>query len=395
MMFGFRQKVTAIILLYFLMAFSITLFSQFQVVSTIMKTVLVVFFVSDTIINSGDNKKVVQYGLSLFILFVSFFIGQYYYHDDNFKEGIIKNFTHFARFAFWIIVVVWFSVQKYTLEDLKKVLNVITIVLVFNSLFIFAGIMFNINLFQTYQGGWRFGYNGLFSSISTTSYLYVIVIYSEFFLIKKEGKNKLLFFLLASSGVLIGTKTLWLFLMSLLIFNITNTRLSGLSIRYAVLLLLISAVFIWMGFPIIEEQFAVWENIFNERGLSAAVLSYRNISFQKFFLDDIENKWGLINFLFGGADFYNRMRTEMMIIDLFHFWGLIGGAFYLYIIGRYLKLNFLRKIDHYLFIVIMILLIGIVSGNLFHNSNNTLFIVLLISFLREYKLRENNIPINT
>ena len=183
--------------------------------------------------------------------------------------------------------------------------------------------------------------------------------------------------------------------MSLLIFNITNTRLSGLSIRYAVLLLLISAVFIWMGFPIIEEQFAVWENIFNERGLSAAVLSYRNISFQKFFLDDIENKWGLINFLFGGADFYNRMRTEMMIIDLFHFWGLIGGAFYLYIIGRYLKLNFLRKIDHYLFIVIMILLIGIVSGNLFHNSNNTLFIVLLISFLREYKLRENNIPINT
>src|SRR5699024_9761033 len=90
----------------------------------------------------------------IIVLILSFSIGQYYILDGFEYSSLI----YFSKYIFTIALLGYFTTDFQ--RPKIKLLNIFEYVLVFNSLLILTGFLFNISFFQSYLGE-RFGYNGL------------------------------------------------------------------------------------------------------------------------------------------------------------------------------------------------------------------------------------------
>ncbi len=248
--------------------------------------------------------------------------------------------------------------------------NVFENLMLFNSLLILVGFVFGIELFKTYDGN-RFGYNGLLLTSATSTYVYIITLF--YFLLKNQQPQlfedkKLLFILF--SALFIGTKALYvsiLFIVSLLIFKTVSPKnkkkVLFLSLTVAGILFYIT--FYKIGkFSIIREK----------HGLLSSILSYRNQLFLNDTLPFIKQNWSLPNYLFGGVNDI-QTRTEMSLIDIFYFFGIFGGLWYLYIYYKTyvtFKKNFIINV-----FLILILLISTLAGNFFFYSTIPVYLLVL------------------
>ncbi|OBX21838.1 hypothetical protein BAA08_10830 [Bizionia sp. APA-3] len=277
------------------------------------------------------------------------------------------NILAFFKYVFPIVLFIYFS--KFPIQNKNKLFRVFEAIIIFNCLLIVVGFVFGVPYFKTYLGP-RFGYNGLLYSSSLTSYVYIIVLF--YFLMK----YKIHFFsnwktlLVIISALLVGTKTIYLALLFISILYLVNY--SQFKYKYA-LAMLIPIVGILAGYFL----FFKW-GFFNElrqsEGVFSSILSFRNQLFLNDTLPYIKENWSWINYCFGGvADF--RTKSEMGFIDVFYFFGTMGGAVFLYTYWRsfftFSPIRLVWIFSGFLGIIIFI------SGNYFIYTTIPLFLVVL------------------
>jgi hypothetical protein len=88
----------------------------------------------------------------------------------------------------------------------------------------------------------------------------------------------------------------------------------------------------------------------------------------------IKNNWKWPNYLFGGISDLST-RAQMGFIDVFYFWGIVGGIVYLY---TYYKsyLNFdLNNWKIYPFLILIVIVF--LSGNFFENASVAIYLLIL------------------
>ncbi len=335
----------------------------------IIKLIILVFFVIGLL--KKDAKKLI---FPLF-LGLSFVFGQLFI-DDGFNGEIIVSFS---KFIFPIILFLYFL--EYNTDPLPSqyFFKVFEFLIIVNTTLILMGFLFDIPFFSTYHGH-RFGYNGLFITSATASYAYIIAVF--YFLISLRENFlfnwKSLFVITVS--FLMGTKAVYLGVFaSILVYLLFYAKLS----KVTKIALLSGCLIIVAGlFYIFFFQFGIFNELRKEEGLITSILSLRNDLLMDGTIPFIERNWGLTNYLFGGINDLTT-RSQMGLIDVFYFWGLLGGIFYLIIFCKtYITFPLGKQV---LCLLISLLCIVFLAGNFFENASIAIYLIVF----REAVLNQN------
>ncbi len=105
---------------------------------------------------------------------VIFGIGQYFFNEHTFGENIFQNTKFFFRYLFVFIILLYFSELPYKFGK-GIYLIVFEKIVLFNSLLVLIGFIFDIHLFDTYKFT-RFGFSGFFAVPSIATYFYALAL---------------------------------------------------------------------------------------------------------------------------------------------------------------------------------------------------------------------------
>lgn len=327
------------------------------------------------------------YFLSVFIggMALIFLVGQWAFNDFEFGSHLFENSLHFGRFVFVFFIVLLFHTFPKGLSPM--LFTVFEKLMIFNAVLMLLTIVFDITMFKTYY--FRFGASGIFMTPSMITYfnaLGLTYFLNCFLKDKKKLPELLLLFVVC---FLSGTKALLFFVF------LTGIHLFILKRIYLKRLFYLSVLFVLgMGFFLKEavakffaSNFEPLIQAYNEFGWWAALTSLRSQNLKENFLPVIREKWGLLNYLFGGTDF-ESYRVEFEPFDIFLFFGIVGVCWYFY---RYFcdVMNF-KSLSSFGKIQMIILLMTVaVSGNFFNNAPMSLYLVIVI-----YALSANSKKIN-
>jgi len=300
------------------------------------------------------------------LLGLIFIVGQFFL-EDAWQNQIIVSFS---KYLFPIFLFLFFNSYQFPQQAKKNLIKAFDFILIFNSCLIILGFIFEVALLKTYSGH-RFGYNGMFLASSTGSYAYSLAILGYLFRFKNKFFTNYKSLLTLLAGILIGTKSfymaLFVALLSFIIFY------SGLTLKQKKAFFLgavglVASLFYYFFY--ISGEFNA---IRNEKGLVDAILSFRNSLLTDQLLPFIDNNWSLPNYLFGGiTDLHTR--SQMAFIDVFYFWGILGGLFYLFIYFKsYLTVK-IRKPEIYYFPIILV--IAFLGGNFFFNASTAIYLLI-------------------
>ena len=131
-------------------------------------------------------------------------------------------------------------------------------------------------------------------------------------------------------------------------------------------------------------SFPFWIILLEQHGFWAVVTSTRNLAIQRT-INYINENWLMINYIFGGTN-YNSFKVELDPIDLFVFFGFIGGCAYLYFIKKY----FINSVYNTLvkWMVITYIALGMVYGAFLFNI---LLMTILYLFVIYYSYSKINL----
>ena len=133
---------------------------------------------------------------------------------------------------------------------------------------------------------------------------------------------------------------------------------------------------------IVLNSLNVFLNVYRKDGLITALLSGRNIYFEKKIFPLIFEYWQLPNLLIGGQD-VTAFYSEMGFIDVFLFFGIIGTILYLYVFYKlFMLLNFQK--DFKIFFGVCLSLIIATAGHFFESGIATIHFVFLIIMVNSY-----------
>ncbi|HLS29336.1 MAG TPA: hypothetical protein VK021_00625 [Flavobacteriaceae bacterium] len=305
------------------------------------------------------NYKVL---LSLLALCLIFIIGQW-----QLAEGLSEeNLIYLSKFLFPILLFSFFNEVR--LRSSKSLFNVYEFLVLFNSLLIILGFIFDIIYFKTYSGK-RFGYSGLMITSATATYFYCIAIFYFFIRYKTIQNWKFLGCVLAA--ILVGTKSIYLFLALFGAFYIIRYVRSK-KLKF-IFLFLVSVLAVLLGIYLLYYN-PVFSEIRSSQGIISAILSYRDQLFIERTLPFIEQNWSFTNYLFGGAsDFETRPQLEFF--DLFYFWGIIGSVIYLLLYYHSFKPLKLPKQEEWFFFISLIIIMFL-AGNFFYNASIPIYLLI-------------------
>lgn len=308
-----------------------------------------------------EVKKIIK----LFAIPLIFFgFGQLFLVNSFTLNAIVT----FGKYLFPIFLFTYFSIHTSNENYTKKTLQVFKGVLVINSLLAILGFIFTIRFFETYDGS-RFGYNGLLLTSATSTYVYFLGI--SFYLIQgKEILKKWDFWVVMLAALLVGTKSLY-FSLCLLSFLLLFLKVRK-PLRYIIVFL--GTILFASIYYVLFYQVDLFIEIRETRGILGAVLSYRNELFLEDTLPDIKQNWSFVNYLFGGVSDI-ELRSEMSFIDIFYFFGSIGGVYYLY---TYFKTYFSEKniLKTYWPYFIILAIIVAIAGNFFFYATIPIYLLL-------------------
>ena len=237
-------------------------------------------------------------------------------------------------------------------------------ILLINFFCIIIAILFDFQIFRTYQGI-RFGYNGIFKSTSTASYFYMFILL--YHLMKKDNskRSRWLLFITIFSSLIVGSKTLFAFVTIVLLIHLLRDLVqkqnyfSSISfyILSTIIVLALSSYFI---IPLISLNKALQQVLIDD-GVVSAILSYRDEHVINALSYLIKN-YDLSNYFFGGLSMVNRL-TEVAIIDMFLSFGIIGTIIFLTLFFKNLpRINSTILITFFTLIFCIIML----RGNFFY-----------------------------
>jgi hypothetical protein len=322
-----------------------------------------------------------------------FFIGQetflFNYGDPDYS--IFYHFTLLNKYLYVFIVFggIYKVVENW--KDYRGLIKIYENVVVINSMLIFAGALFSVKLFLSYYAqDYRYGYDGLIPSVNEATLYYFIAIsyfyYKHF--IRKEKSWKIYVVIIAS--LLIGTKTIYLFLFLLLIYHlITNLSLAKkiiyISVALIIIPLLIVPVILDPRFSFLYASFAYF---YDKEGFWFMITSGRSYYIQDKFVENLSH-WNIINYFFGGTN-QLKFMIEMDFFDLFLFLGVLGSIvlFYLYY-STILKNN--NKIKFLSFFSFCYFLLAFLSGHMFASATNALNLVMVVIFIEWSNYYSDNV----
>ena len=121
-------------------------------------------------------------------------------------------------------------------------------------------------------------------------------------------------------------------------------------------------------------EFGKFNQIRESHGLVSSILSYRDQLFLNKTLPNIKENWSFINYFIGGLNNIHD-RSQLDIIDIVHFWGILGGAFYLLIYYKFFIPFKLMRID--LFFIVFLIFIIFFAGNFFTYTTIPIYLLII------------------
>mgnify|MGYP006104807571 CR=1 FL=1 len=304
------------------------------------------------------------------VVFIFFSLGQLTLANSFSKDILIT----FVKLMFPIILLLFFSTVKLNDKQKQIFFIVFEYIILFNSLVILTGFLFNIQIFNTYlYTGARFGYNGLIVTSATSSYLYSITLIYLFAKYKKAVFKKIPNLIIILSMFFIGTKVSYIFLFSFFAsFLWAYTSINKITVMS--FLSIIGALIIYLFF----FNFGIFNQIRQTDGLISSLMSYRDVLFLKRTLPYINEHWSIVNYLFGGVSDLST-KSQIEFIDIFYFFGIIGGLLYYHLFFK----SFLTfKTNIYIYTLLLVLfIIVLLAGNLFGYPSIAIYIVILREYL--------------
>lgn len=336
------------------------------------------FFLMYCLIKNGVQKRYIYLVLGLIICFL---IGQCFFVTNSIFDGVFFNevlsgdIYHLNKYLYIILFVSILKNMANKIDIASGIIKLLTLILLINSAFIILGFCFDINLFKSFPGSARFGYSGLFSKSGEGVLLYLlfsILFYTRY--LKGSSIFPVVYFVLIA--LLSGKKIALLILP--LFYIVHFCMYSNFRIIYRLLGVSIIVLIIFFKKLIIEFllfHFPFWQKLFQDKGIWTVIFSTRNLNFQKTFTF-IKEYWSPVNYFFGGIDYYS-MRIELDPIDLFVFFGLIGGVSYLV----FIKNEYYNSISNYTERLLLFgyILIGMIYGAFLFNI--LLMTILYISIV--------------
>jgi len=317
----------------------------------------------------------------LVVIFAVFLLGQYAFSGWAFGENFFKNCIYFSRYVFVFILSMFIFKSRSTMTN--KLFYVYEKIVIFNSIMILVGVLFDVALFQTYNT--RFGYNGLFMTPSIGTYFYALALtyFSYKYLYEKQKLLELI--LVGIVCFLVGTKALLLFfaLTGVHVFFAKKLYKSKLFYTVALGSVLLFLVFKKTIIGFLVQKFDVLFNVYQDYGLITMLTSLRDKNFQEDFIPLVYEKWHALNFLFGGTDF-EVYRVEFEVLDLFLFFGIIGTILYLW--HYFTKVLVFKEINTFgKYQMAILSLTALLSGNFFNNAPVVLYLLVVLSFFNMEK----------
>tara|TARA_R110002124_G_scaffold17532_3_gene73379 strand:+ start:254077 stop:255216 length:1140 start_codon:yes stop_codon:yes gene_type:complete len=300
----------------------------------------------------------------LLVLPVIFVIGQLTI-NDSFSENSLVIFGKFiAPILFYII----FSEARLNPNYRKITFQIFEWGMLVNSCLLLIGFLFDFNLFESYRGN-RFGYSGIFLSPGVASYAYLVTLFYFVIAFKEKVWKNWKFIFIFSSCLFIGTKVIYLGQIILVLYTLTLVKTKYKKLFIA-LLGIIGAVAAYLFF----FKFGLFNKVRETNGLLSAILSFRDRLLLDNTIPYIQENWSFINYLFGGVSNFD-LRSQMEVIDIFFFWGILGGVIYLL---AYVKHLITFKMNSMLWVFAgLLILIVFLAGNFFVYSTITIFLLML------------------
>jgi hypothetical protein len=360
--FVFFKKTDSLVLLVYLVGQ--LFFDFFQKINTCydfgflpyhryIKAVLYIYICVSLITVYKDLLESQVFKIVMLILFI-FLVA------NNFSESRIE---YFLQYSFFLILALFFSIKRdlqfvYIIKFLKAIVLV-------NFVFILIGSGFNLVFFKTYL--YRNGFNGMLitSMQSTVFYFSVFALFIQ---------EKLYFYVVITliSALLVGTKTL-VFGIPLLVFLdflLGKKKIDGKTI-------LLYFIFCLVGVIAIFNSNLFIDLIEKHRALTV-FFSFRD----QLLLDTMQKikpTYSISNFFIGGIDFSGG-KTELDLIDVFLFFGLLGTILFGCLFIKLKSLLFTTRAKAYFFTIIVAALF---SGNILSYPFNTFLFLLLLKIMYE------------
>ncbi len=357
----------------------------------LMAIMLLLFFVSEAISKYGirveggksDIPRYIKFAVYIVLTFglwrktksliaplvlaVIFCVGQIFLANGFNQEMVVS----FSKLLFPIFLLIYFNHYPIGENERKSLFQVFEALLILNGVFIFVGFIWEIPMFRSYFGE-RFGYNGLFITSATSSYVYAVAIFYFLLKLKRDFLKSWKTYFVIACAIFTGTKILYIALIaSLFIYLICFVYFSKQQRKliFFVIMAVCAAIAYFFFF-----EFGIFNQIRQNEGLLSAILSYRDDLFMEQTLPFIKENWSWANYLFGGISELS-VRSQMGFIDVFLFWGILGGLYYLFTFYKSFVTFHIDKSGIY--IILSLGLMVFLAGNFFENASIAIYLLIL------------------
>jgi len=299
------------------------------------------------------------------VLFLIWLIGQFTLENNT---EPLNALIYFGKYIFPLFLFASINEIITTKEEVGVLKISFEILIIINSIIIIIGFIFDINLFQSYLQGNRFGYNGLILSSSQASYIYIIAICVFLYGMKwvTSTINFVKVLIVLCAALLIGTKAIYVFIT--FVFFITALKFFNKSFSF---FLFIASL---LGLFIVLLSTDSFYTVVERTDVITTLLSYRNELLLNRLMPYIQENWKIINYAFGGVVDV-RTKSQLGFVDLIYFFGILGSIIYIYL---YKKLFISFKLNLYNKVLLFGLCTVICfSGNFFYNPSLAIYIIVL------------------
>lgn len=348
---------------------------------------------------SEESNFSMFFKASLFV--VSFFISVYYYRwflylsllfvsvsllgafslVDNIDVNWLLKIKYMVKYLYPPSVFLSLSYFARRFNDVNVPFFIILKYLyVSQALITIVGALFGISFFNSYHS--RFGFSPLIASINESSLYYVIgisLLYFDFTnKITANSINRILsLIVVVTGGLLLGTKSVYLYLMFLILYHILSNKRK----RWIASVLLIGVFLFIIAFIV-----PFFIKIHQDFGFLNSISSMRYELFMNKVIPLIVNNWEWYNFLIGGNNSWQHF-VEMDLIDLFTFSGLVGLSIILFI---WFKSAF--KFNNRLgwFFAISVMILANMSGHFLWSGVNAVYLAMFAIIMQDNSISKYN-----
>lgn len=298
------------------------------------------------------------------LLVLTFVAGQLF-TTPSFSNNVVITFF---RLVFPLVVFLFFRSYTVNTKGRSMFFKFFEFFLILNGILIFSAGFTEVYFFKTYMGE-RFGYSGLLTNSSTASYFYFL---SLFYFPLQYGSGfikKITFWIALLSALLVGTKVLYL---GVVLFAAVCLYFAPIP-KKKIWTLVLGVLFL-AGIVVFYHFSDAFRTVLNDDGLLSALLSYRDRLLVENTIPYVREHWTWVNYLVGGISDFS-LRSQMDLVDVFFFWGLLGGVTYLY---TYFVCYFIHRPQGFTLSLFVALAVTVLfAGNFFNYTTVPLYLLLI------------------